>query len=176
MKRIHHWVLILAVFVLSGCSREITQTQLALAPNFELPDANGNLRTLNTARGKLLLLSFSAPWCFLCQAEMDRLAYLQQYFGSDKVSVMIIASLDTPERLRRFAKSFNRLNVLIDFDSNVVRAYDVSTLPATFVIGPDGRYMAMGSKQAYRFDGLVDWGSAQQIGATQELINSLSRR
>lgn len=56
------------------------------APDFELPDLNGNPVRLSQFRGRPVLLNFWATWCPPCRKEMpDLQAFSQKYSGRIQV-------------------------------------------------------------------------------------------
>ena len=169
------------VTLVCGCSQlfessDESSSRLEFAPEFKLPDKSGIEHTLETERGKVLFLSFSAPWCFLCQAETQRLEFLHNYIGSDRVAVVVIATFDSAAKLSEFANRAGPFPILIDQNGKVAREYNVRSLPATFIIGPDGRYLPLSAEGAYRFDGMIDWGAAEQVAAVERLVSSLLPR
>lgn len=162
--------LISLLFALSGCAQQVVNRNLA--PEYSLETIEGRIIKLADARGKYLLLSFSAPWCFICQAEMERLLYLQRYFGDQQLQVMVVATLDTPEHLRTYANSHRGLPILLDYQSKLANSYNVASLPTSFLIGPDGEFAALRSDGEYRFEGIFDWGAAENIRELAQLLEN----
>ena len=177
---------LLAHAALCGCSavelasaaHDTNQVQphLELAPDFILLDRDGTERSLATERGKVQFLSFSAPWCFLCKIEAQRLEFLQQQIGADRLAVLLVATFDLPQRLSEFAGKTNNFPVVIDSRGKVAHDYNVATLPATFIIGLDGEFLPLSSESSYRFDGMIDWGASDKVEAVDKLVSSLLPR
>ncbi len=57
------------------------------APDFELPDLNGNLVRLSQFRGRPVLLNFWATWCPPCRKEMPDLQAFSEKYG-DRIQVL----------------------------------------------------------------------------------------
>jgi len=172
------------LFVLSGCALDPT-TNLYLsrpnsiigspkAPDFSLTSNTGKQIELTSERGKVVILSFSAPWCFMCQAEAPRLEFLQDQIGRDRLAIIVVATFDRPDRLEQFAQRSKNLPVAIDLNGEVARAYNVSSLPATFIVGPEGEFVTLTADSSYRFDGMIDWGSGDKVAAIKKLVASLT--
>lgn len=67
-------------------------TELLSAPDFRLPDLNGQLVRCSDLRGKPVLLNFWATWCTACWAEIPDLIDLHDQMGNDVTIIGI--SLD----------------------------------------------------------------------------------
>ena len=102
--------------------------------DFSLLSLNGPKRTLQSARGKVVVLNFWAIWCVPCRLEMPILAAAR----SPKVEVMAVTE-DSLERLRAFANQ-QPLNItmLMDPAGKVSEHYRVMQLPQTVVLNPRG--------------------------------------
>ena len=61
-------VLCISAMILSGCARRPPESEPVLeigqaAPNFKLPDLNGQQVSLDQFKGKIVMLDFWATWC-----------------------------------------------------------------------------------------------------------------
>ena len=121
-----------------------------LAPNFTVPriagKGKGDQLRLSDYRGKLVLLDFWATWCGPCLAEMPALEDIQKSFGADSRFVLISLACDQKDEA---PKQYIRENGLIwthGFAGEVTMgaglSYKIRSIPATFLIGPDGRILA----------------------------------
>jgi peroxiredoxin len=104
---------------------------------------------LEDFRGKYVLLDFWATWCTPCLAEMPDLKGVYQEFSKDERFVMIGLSLDeeidAPRKLVK-ERHIPWVQVFLGSgsESPVARDYGVEAIPATFLIGPDGKLIAKG--------------------------------
>ncbi|HSQ77710.1 MAG TPA: TlpA disulfide reductase family protein [Nitrospirota bacterium] len=118
------------------------------APAFTLADVHGNTVTLDSLKGKVVLLNFWAPWCRSCKEELPDLDGLQKKYSSRGFTVLSIcierSGSAVSGHLQKRPVSFP---VLVDKDGKVSEAYFFSGLPASFIIGKDGiiRYRHTGS-------------------------------
>ena len=121
-----------------------------LAPEFAVPrlagKGNGDQLRLADYRGKLVLVDFWATWCGPCLAEMSALKDIQKTFGADPHFALISLACDQKDEA---AKQYIRENGLIwthgfvgDLATGAGLSYKVRSIPATFLIGPDGRVLA----------------------------------
>jgi beta-lactamase regulating signal transducer with metallopeptidase domain/peroxiredoxin/protocatechuate 3,4-dioxygenase beta subunit len=122
------------------------------APDFTVPRIVGRGRgdqlRLSDYQGKLVLLDFWATWCGPCLAEMPAIKDIQKTFDSDTQFQLIGLSCDeTAEAAERYIKQ-NGLIWTHGFVGNLLagvsagKVYKVRSIPATFLIGPDGRIRA----------------------------------
>ena len=122
------------------------------APEFTVPrivgKGRGDQLRLSDYQGKLVLLDYWATWCGPCLAEMPAIKDIQKTFGSDARFQLIGLSCDeTAEVAERYIKE-NGLIWTHGFAGNLLagvnagKVYKVRSIPATFLIGPDGRILA----------------------------------
>lgn len=107
-----------------------------IAPAFELNDLDGNLVALESLRGEPVVLNFWATWCGPCIREIPEFA--QYARENPKVTVLGMAMEQDAGLLRRARKRLGITYPVIPADTQTVDAYDISTLPTTVVVNPDG--------------------------------------
>ena len=148
-----------------------------LAPNFDVPriagKGKGDQLRLADYRGKLVLVDFWATWCGPCLADMPVLKDIQKTFGTDPKFALISLDCDQKDEA---AKSYIRENGLIwthgfagDLAMGTCLSYKVRSIPATFLIGPDGRVL---SKNLHG----GDLKEAIRVAALRTIESSLRRR
>jgi len=112
---------------------------LAAAPPLELTDTTGAKHRLSDYRGKAVLVNFWATWCEPCREELPSLERLRASLASKPFAVLAVQMGGSPRTARDVAKDLGlRFPVLLDGDSSVTKAWDVSVLPTSFLIAPDG--------------------------------------
>jgi thiol-disulfide isomerase/thioredoxin len=147
-------------------------------PNFSLPNTTGANVALEAARGHVVLVHFFATWCEPCREELpalDRLA--ARAHGS--VKVLAIAVADADQRVQRFfATTPVDFPVLLDRDRAVAKAWQVTTLPTTFVLDASLRPRLV-VETDFAWDGLdpkeLTSTSATDAGALSVIKNASSR-
>lgn len=117
------------------------------APAFSVKATDGRPLTLEALTGKVVLLVFWASWSGPCLDDVPRLKELHQRFGQDERFAMIGLGLDNdPEAAARVVKEKGMpwpQAVLPGRGRDpVAAAYGVGAVPATFLVGPDGKVLA----------------------------------
>ncbi len=105
----------------------------------EMRGLNGPARSLQSFRGKPLLINVWASWCEPCRAEMkaiDRLAWLP--IGR-QINIVGISTDDRIEDARAWlAQSNATINQFIDSQLQLETMLGASTLPLTVLVSADG--------------------------------------
>jgi thiol-disulfide isomerase/thioredoxin len=109
--------------------------------DFTLPDLDSNDVTLDSFKGKVVLLNFWATWCGPCKAEIPGFVELQAKYKDDLVVVGF--SVDDPaDKARAFATEY-KINypILLGLGRDEVQdAYGpIWGIPTSFLIGRDGK-------------------------------------
>ncbi len=117
------------------------------APQFAEKTIDDKEVRLADLRGKVVLLDFWATWCAPCMAELPNLKTAHEKYAADGRLVIVGISLDSDaEAVRGFVRERGvpwAQIALGPAESNAVaKAYHVSGVPATFLIGEDGKVVA----------------------------------
>jgi peroxiredoxin len=108
------------------------------APDFKLPDLIGNNVTLNSMRGKVVLLDFWSISCGPCIREMPTVEALGEAHKADLIVWGV--SFDQPDRDKKWLLQHQRtMSTLSDAEFVVSDLYKVSGIPAVVLIGRDGK-------------------------------------
>ncbi|TDP03364.1 TlpA family protein disulfide reductase [Flavobacterium sp. 245] len=116
-----------------------------IAPEIELPDTKGNVVSLSSFRGSLVLVDFWASWCGPCIKEQPALLKLHNAYP-DKLSIYSV-SMDTKKPLWTAAIAKGKLpwtqvSDLKYWSSPVVSAYMLQSVPLNFLIDKNGIILA----------------------------------
>jgi peroxiredoxin len=115
------------------------------APDFRVQTLDGKLVSLADFQGQFLLLDFWATWCAPCVSELPALRVLRERYQEDPRFAILSLSLDqTADDLAHLVKDAGQAwpQAWLGPDSPIAAAYGATAIPATFLIGPDGRIIA----------------------------------
>ena len=110
------------------------------APNFRLATLDGASETLDSYRGKWVLINFWASWCGPCRSETPDLQRFWERAGDAGAIVIGVNQQEPPGTVRDFVGEFQpTYPIVLDRTGEVSDAYAVGRgLPVTFLIDPAG--------------------------------------
>lgn len=136
----------------------------AAKPGFTLPRLDGDRVALSQFADRVVVVHFFATWCVPCRTELPALARLRARFPEHMLVVLLVDVAEAEARVRRFFDAVPAPGpILLDRDRAVARAWEVSLLPATFVLKGDLRPHLWA-------EGEVDWDAAATDAALGALI------
>ena len=131
-----------SVLLLTSCgtgSNPPTASVGKQAPDFQLPNLEGETASLNDFKGKPILLNFWASWCGPCRYEMPYMQDIYEEWPDNELVLMTINLGDSPAKVQEFLQTSNlSLPVLLDSHNEVAKQYAIQYLPTTFFIDKDG--------------------------------------
>jgi thiol-disulfide isomerase/thioredoxin len=133
-------------------------------PPLVLQDLRGRTHQLADYRGKVVLVNFWATWCEPCLAEMPSIERLRKSFAGQPFEVLAVNLGEPLGRVERFLERVPLgFPILLDRASGAARAWKVRVVPASFLVGPDGRIR-------YVRYGDLDWSSEPVRKRVAELL------
>jgi peroxiredoxin len=113
-----------------------------MSPQFTLRDLKGAEWSLQSLRGKVVLVNFWATWCPPCRKELPDMQALYERFGPRGFVVLAISD-DDAGKVRDFvAAQKYSFPVLLDSEHAVNRLLAVEGIPKSFLYGRDGKLVA----------------------------------
>jgi len=165
-------IIIVAIFLLmqgkSPSNKDIEATNAKdelLAPNFSLPNLDGQSVSLNDYKGKVVIVNIWATWCPPCVAEAPSLERLYNKFKDDDFELLAVSiDEDGAMAIEPFIKKHNlTFPVLVDPEGSILDLYGSTGVPESFIVRKDG---IIDDKVI----GAIDWTSPKVIEYFQDLI------
>jgi peroxiredoxin len=122
------------------------------APGFRLEDPSGTKVELSGFRGRTVVLNLWATECGGCKLELPTFVELRRTYGEHDLAVIGVSmdvmfeglktTADAWTRVRPFLQSHGlQYTILVD-DGSVEKAYEVMSMPVTYLIDNHGRVAA----------------------------------
>ncbi|TNE78783.1 MAG: AhpC/TSA family protein [Bacteroidetes bacterium] len=118
------------------------------APEIALMDTNGQVVSLSSLRGKVVLIDFWASWCKPCRMENPNVVRMYKKYKDQGFEIFGV-SLDNsagPWKKAILADEifWTHVSDLKGWQSSAAKLYAVESIPATFVIDREGKIAAKG--------------------------------
>ena len=148
----------------------------ATAPGFSLEDTEGETISLESLKGKPVVIAFFAPWCPHCQEEAPRLNQIHAQYG-DRVHIVSISATPfgkdygqtksriaphpriTIDDLKWFQEEYDvTYPLLFDPSIQVGTAYQIRSFPTTYLLDAEHRVVEVfeGGKPVAEFQRVLD--------------------
>jgi peroxiredoxin len=118
------------------------------APDFTQNDVNGAPVKLSSFRGKYVLLDFWASWCGPCRQENPNVVKAYNKY-KDKNFTIVGVSLDRPNgkndwlaAIKNDGLTWTEVSDLKFWNNQVAGLYSITSIPANFLIDPNGKIIA----------------------------------
>jgi thiol-disulfide isomerase/thioredoxin len=122
------------------------------APGFSKPGTNGKIISLNSLKGKYVLLDFWASWCGPCLASIPLLRDLDKKYSREKFQILgINIDQDRHALIKAVSENAMSWNQVHDLDNEISFKFGVLKIPTFILIDPAGQII-------YRGTGLQDKG------------------
>jgi peroxiredoxin len=117
-----------------------------VAPEVSMPDVNGSTVTLSSLKGKYVLLDFWASWCGPCRGENPNVVAAYQRFKDKNFTILGVSLDNNKEQWQKAIAAdgltWTQVSDLKGWSSAAAATYAVQSIPANFLIDPNGKIIA----------------------------------
>jgi peroxiredoxin len=119
------------------------------APEFTQADARGQKVSLSSFRGRYVLIDFWASWCGPCRAENPNLVRVYEKFKTKNFTILGVSLDKSDDRkawlgaIKKDQLAWQQVSDLKGWDNEAGKLYGVRAIPDNFLVGPDGKIVAM---------------------------------
>ena len=122
--------------------QQMEDVQADLAPDFELPDLQGNPLKLSSLRGKYVVLDFWGSWCIWCIRGIPRMKEAYRKY-KDKMEILGVDCQDTEEKWKAAVEEHQlpwlQVRCPEDYLQTLGQQYRIQGFPTKVIIDPEGR-------------------------------------
>jgi peroxiredoxin len=111
------------------------------APDFELPNIDGETSRLSDLHGQAVLINLWATWCPPCREEMQTIEKVYKEYKDQGFVVLAVNMTyqDDSRKIEHFVAEQNlTFPILLDESGDMANDYQMRSLPTSFFIGRDG--------------------------------------
>lgn len=138
------WLLLLLAVPMVSVAQPAVGT---IPPDIRLPDVQGQQQSLHSLRGKYVLVDFWASWCGPCRISNRNLRPLYQKFKSKGFEIFGVSIDDKPDAWQRAVAAdkitWMQVHQAGGWRAPVARQWGIEAIPASFLLDPDGRIIAI---------------------------------
>lgn len=119
---------------------------------------DGRQGTLDSLRGKVVLVNFWATWCPYCRHEMSEMQEFYRDYAGKGFEIIAFSVDDGPDKAREYLREAGYSFPAAMADVSTQQAFGgVSRIPTSFIIDRDGKLRHKVNGQVYygRLEGLV---------------------
>lgn len=144
-------------FALMVCSKNNTQSDVK--GGFTLSSIDGEEISLESYKGKVVIVDFWATWCPPCRNEIPHLIELYNKY-KDQGFIILGISLEDEQTLKNFRDEYRIPYLILLGTKEISKKYDVQAIPKTLFIDRKGKVrkiqVGFAPELAPEFDAFID--------------------
>jgi peroxiredoxin len=157
------WLALLFVLTATSFADQSNDLRGKPAPDFSLKTLDGKDAKLSAQKGNVVLVDFWATWCPPCLISM---AYVQKKSADEVMTkkglkILAVNDKESADTVKAFmTKNKYTFVVPMDADQTACKAYFVSGVPTTVIVGRDGIitdvFVGFGDDSAEQINAAID--------------------
>ena len=110
------------------------------APDFKMQDENGNNISLESSKGKVVVLNFWFASCKPCITEVPELNKVYEKYGSDTNVVFASVTFEKENQVKSFLEKYPFSYPMVSDAKEICELFNVSAYPTNIIIDKNGNY------------------------------------
>ncbi len=120
--------------------RMIPMEKRGKAPDFTLPYLNGDSFSLSSLAGKVILLDFTATWCYYCDLQAPQVNKVVQKFKDSNFQAIAIDCRESKDVvLAKYPKGNKGYPIVLDERGETLSIYGINGFPTYLILDSQGR-------------------------------------
>lgn len=119
-----------------------------LAPDISLPTPGGESKSLSSLRGKYVLVDFWASWCRPCREENPNVVKMYDKYKGKGFEIYGVSLDQSRDKwlgaIEKDGLQWPHVSDLKGWESSAAQLYNVSAIPQTVLLDPEGKIIAKG--------------------------------
>jgi peroxiredoxin len=141
------------VVELNEIIRTLQKVEIGMvAPDFSMPDITGKETKLSSLFGKYMLIDFWASWCHPCRAENPNVVKAYAKYKSKGFQIVGVSldkdKTDWAKAISDDNLAWTQLSDLKGWDNSAARLYGIRSIPANFLLDPNGTIIAKNLRES----------------------------
>lgn len=143
-----YWTKVSAKYKAAQPAKSKVSTETGqLAPDLNLPTADGKMIALSSLRGKYVLLDFWASWCAPCRQENPNVVAAYNKYKDQNFTVYSVSLDNNKEQWMKAIKDDElvwptHVSDLKGWASDAAKTYSIQSIPSNVLIDPKGNIIA----------------------------------
>lgn len=132
-------VLFLVLVAAIGAWQTRSHLSGVAAPPVTLATLDGRTVSLESLKGKPVLVAFWAPWCSVCKTESQNVSWTMKLAGERAHVVSIVSSYDDLGSVQAYVRDRGVDYPVLLGDEGLARQFKVDAFPTAYFLDADGR-------------------------------------
>ena len=118
------------------------------APDISLPTPDGGTKSLSSLRGKYVLIDFWASWCGPCRVENPNVVRMYNKYKGKGFEIFGVSLDQSRDKwlaaIEKDKLTWPHVSDLKGWESSAAQLYNVTAIPQTVLVDPQGKIIAKG--------------------------------